>query len=1358
MGRRAWFTHAHQRLWPHLLVWAALIFLSFRQQVGQTTFDTKLDLSVDVGSFLERTLTAWNPMSAFGEMQNQAYGYLFPQGAFFLLGDTVGLPEWVVQRLWSALLLVVAYEGARRLFAVIDEPRNRAWLPMMAGLAFALSPRLLGLSGVLTGEIHPTAVLPWVVLPLALALRGVLTPLHGAAWSGFGVLMMGGVNATEVLLALPVAGFVILCAMRDRVGRALAIWWPIAVILATSWWVSGLLTQGRYSPPFLDYIETASTTTGTLGWANVVRGADHWLSFIWVGGQPWWEGSYELATDPWLVGITGLVAAVSLFGLFHHRMPWRLPFALSALTGMILLGMGHADALAGPFSGTFRGLLDGPLSPFRNIHKLDPIVRLPLALGFAHGVGVITHVLATQLERRPPHSSLVPYVRHARPATIVVALLLLLASAQPLISDQLRKPGWDEFPRAWYEAAEYLERNSGQGRTLILPGSGFGQQTWGWTIDEPMQPLAGAPWVSRSQIPLAPGGTIRYLDAIEERIQDGVGSPVLADALARAGIKHVLVRRDLDSWATETPSPVRVDQALSLSPGLKKVASYGTADFGVQPMIDIFEVDRNVPLLEAVDLDSVKTLSGGPEDTITAMEAGLLKPGEVTVNFSEPGWSATPDIVGDGFRRRERQFGRLVDSVSQVMSASEPFRTKRAAHDYPGVSEDDRVVAQYTSLASVTASTSSGYVDMFGAIQPEMGPFAALDGTEETYWRSAPLADPTDQWLEMRFTKPEPLTELRLVAGVDGVSGVPVRRVRVQVGPREFERGVDPATGEVVIPLTGANVDKVRIEVAAVFGDPEMGVVALREVAFKGVEIDRTLLLPDNGATGDTAFVFRARPSRRACVDIGYGPQCDVSSARASEEEFGLNRRFVTETSGKYLLSAEVVVRSTQESALLLNPFPNQLRALASSTVGWDPSVAGQRAVDGDPSTLWVAGRRDTAPSLDLDWGVERTINQLTFDPANISASQPVKAIIEAGDERREVDMTADALGYFKPITASRAKITFPMAAYTPGGDELAPLAIGELNIGGLEEVKAPWSPDQPTGAVCGFGPDVNLDGERYRTKVVGKMGQVVTGTPLQLELCGSDEVDLASGDHRLAVTSTPQYAVTSLTLTPAEERGLVEEEERGREVAILDWSASERTVRVGQGPEGVLRVPENVNIGWVATLDGEELEPLRLDSWQQGFKLPAGEGGVVELKFAPDSTYRIQLVLGAIAALLVFGVAVVLEVVRVPGPRRVASVPVPRWLGRGRRSRYAVGAVAGYVFAGVPLAVGLLLGVALIGRGAARVLLPSAFVVVATTGQAISASNGGGVHVSWTDWVAGAAVGLFLMTLVLPNTGEEER
>ena len=50
----------------------------------------------------------------FGELQNQAYGYLFPQGPFFLIerpGQHV--PPWVTERLWSVAILVVGCEGAR---------------------------------------------------------------------------------------------------------------------------------------------------------------------------------------------------------------------------------------------------------------------------------------------------------------------------------------------------------------------------------------------------------------------------------------------------------------------------------------------------------------------------------------------------------------------------------------------------------------------------------------------------------------------------------------------------------------------------------------------------------------------------------------------------------------------------------------------------------------------------------------------------------------------------------------------------------------------------------------------------------------------------------------------------------------------------------------------------------------------------------------------------------------------------------------------------------------------------------------------------------------------------------------------
>src|ERR1700755_1824004 len=94
-----------------LLVCAVALALTFAQSPGQTSPDTKLDLTANPLRFLARATNLGNSELPFRQAQNQAYGYLFPHGTFFLLGDVLGLPGWVTQRLWWALLLVVGFLG-----------------------------------------------------------------------------------------------------------------------------------------------------------------------------------------------------------------------------------------------------------------------------------------------------------------------------------------------------------------------------------------------------------------------------------------------------------------------------------------------------------------------------------------------------------------------------------------------------------------------------------------------------------------------------------------------------------------------------------------------------------------------------------------------------------------------------------------------------------------------------------------------------------------------------------------------------------------------------------------------------------------------------------------------------------------------------------------------------------------------------------------------------------------------------------------------------------------------------------------------------------------------------------------------
>ncbi|WP_155770141.1 alpha-(1-_3)-arabinofuranosyltransferase family protein, partial [Mycobacterium asiaticum] len=97
-----------------MLVGAVSLVLAFAQAPGQVSPDTKLDLTANPLRFLARATNLWNSELPFGQSQNQAYGYLFPHGTFFLAGHLLGVPGWITQRLWWAVLLTVGFWGLLR--------------------------------------------------------------------------------------------------------------------------------------------------------------------------------------------------------------------------------------------------------------------------------------------------------------------------------------------------------------------------------------------------------------------------------------------------------------------------------------------------------------------------------------------------------------------------------------------------------------------------------------------------------------------------------------------------------------------------------------------------------------------------------------------------------------------------------------------------------------------------------------------------------------------------------------------------------------------------------------------------------------------------------------------------------------------------------------------------------------------------------------------------------------------------------------------------------------------------------------------------------------------------------------------
>lgn len=1184
-------------------VMALLTVVSFLQRPGRTTFDTKLDLVVDPVAFMGRALHLWNPEATGGELQNQAYGYLFPMGPFFAGGQLLGLPPWVTQRIWCALLLCLAFYGTLALARALNigsEPARFA-----GAVGYALAPRMLTEIGPLSSELLAASLLPWVLLPLVRANR-IGSPRRAGSLSALAVLGMGGINGAVVVMSLVLP--VLWLATRRWTGAhvRLVLWWCGCVVAVCLWWVLPLLLLGEYSMPFLNYIESATNTTAPMSLFEVLRGTNQWVAYV-VEGTPWWPSGFMLIDNPLLMLATGLVAAVGLYGLARGRLPERRFLVLGTLTGLVLLTIGYVGALDGPLSGVVRALLDGPLAPFRNVHKFEPVLRLPLMLAFVHA---ITGRLPAIARAATP----VVAIR----ARLAVGVVLVVLMAAPAWLFTLRPgPGWAEVPSYWRSAMTWVAEQDPHARTLLLPGTGFGEYTWGRTIDEPAQALARSPWAVRSQIPLGSEGNTRLMDAVEDVLADGRGSPALAPFLSRGGYRFLLLRGDIDRAATDAP-PVSVIRAgLARSTGVRRVATFGP--------LEIYSVATHVPLVSAVSTSDVPTVSGGPESLLPLLESGALDASTPTVLAGDGGLAASRDwLVTDGLRHRERNIGRVRDNLSQTLTPDERPRQDRPSTDVlPFSGQAHLTTAAYRGVRGVTASTSVAFADAVGGSDPSGLPFAAVDGDPLTSWRSSSFAGPAGQWLEVELDTPRTVPYVELSIVDDLRVGWPVTRVRLTTDAGSVDREIPQGDAAHRFTLPAGVTSHVRVTVLAVAADRDNGNVGIAELALPGVTPNRALVTPADAipAVNQKAdFVFGRGPvPRYACVaDV-----CDASLTRTGEEPDGVHRLFTTTSAANYRLEGTVL--PALGGAVPVSPAG--VSVTASSQLAGDPAAGALAAVDGRPATAWHPDTRDLRPTLRLSWSAPRALTGLRL--TGPAPPTDVEVTVPGGSQTLPVRGGVVRLA----LTTSSVEIRLI------GGSG----SVSELRLLGLDMPL----PAKEFTVPCGQGPVITVDGFTYQTSVSGTLGDYLAHRPLRFRTCRdlTGGLDLPAGQHEVRTARSASFVVQDLWFLQGSASAA-----STRPVRVASWDVTRRTVEVAAGGEAVLSVPENANPGWVAKLDGRELPRVRVDGWQQAWVLPAGAGGTVTLDFAPDGEYRQRLLVGGLAV-----VAVVL-VLLIPARRRSAA------------------------------------------------------------------------------------------------------
>ena len=1239
---------------PSTWIAFGLVVLSCLQRPGKTTFDTKFDLAVDPLAFLGRALHLWNPQATGGELQNQAYGYLFPMGPYFAVCEAAGVPMWIAQRLWCAILLVVAFAGLLLVARALGLGTERARLIGAAG--YALAPRMLTEIGSLSAEMLPAVLLPWVLLPLIRAGR-IGSPRRAAGLSALAVLGMGGVNGAMVVMALVLPGLWLLSRTWTREHAKLVGWWCLFAVAAMLWWILPLLLLGEYSLPFLDYIESATNTTAPMSLFEVLRGTNQWVAYVFQG-TPWWPAGWTLVDNPVLMLATGLVAAVGLFGLTRAKLPERRFLVLGVLTGLALLTVGYVGTLDSPLAEHVRQLLDGPLAPLRNVHKFEPVLRLPLMLAFVHGVsGGLPGLRARR------------WAAYARPA---LGAVLIVVMAAPMWLLMLRPgPGWDEVPGYWHDAMGWVAKTDANARTLLLPATGFGEYTWGRTVDEPAQAIATSPWAVRNQVPLGSEGNTRLMDSVDAALADGRGDPGLAGLLARSGYRFLLLRNDIDRTKTGAPAITTLRSGLAGSPGISKVAQFGPpVDPGVwardNPVdatappaasLEIYAVTRDVPVVSATPVKDVPTVSGGPESLLPLIDSGRLDPSVPTVLTGDGGLPGGAGwLVTDGLRRAERNVGAVRDNLSQTLTATEAPRQDRAAIDvlpFPG--PQHQTVAAYRGIRSVTASTAASFADAFGGSDPSYQPFAAIDGDPRTAWHSSALTGPIGQWLEVELDTPRLVSSVDLAMVDDIRVGWPANRVRITTDNGSADQQIDRGSGTHNYATVPGLTRKVRITLLSLVVGRQDGNVGIAELHIPGADPQRALEVPADVAGGPVPeFVFtRGAEPRYGCLDDGSRVHCAAGLVRQGEEPDGISRLFATSGKATFRLGGTALPAFGGTNPVSL---PG-VKVSASSEFGGDPAAGGFAAVDSDPGTAWVPDNTDLRPSLTLDWLQPKRISglRIAVDPQG-TTSVPTQLEVSTRTGGQVVNVGADGTATFPALDTDQLRITIlppdddPFAAQRSG----KPPGIGSLTLTGSDGLLPATNPATPFTVPCGSGPNIHLDGDDYTTSVRGTLADITAHRPVALLTCPDleDGAELAAGGHELRTDRSDSFVVQDLWLSPST---VDTAPVRHRATEVRQWDAAERAVSVAPGDEAVLAVPENANAGWVATLDGHELAKTRVDGWQQAWIVPAGSGGVVQLAFTPDSTYRTGLLIGAVAILvLLAGVALPVrrrrEIVVAPG------------------------------------------------------------------------------------------------------------
>jgi arabinofuranan 3-O-arabinosyltransferase len=1225
------------RLWPiAVLLGAVALVVCLMNDPGRWITDNRFEWYESPGRVLLRHLSLWDPSRGFGRERTEwapaMVGFL---GFFRALGASPALAE----RISHAVMLTTAGVGTVALLRMFKRP---------IGVAHVIAALFVMFNPYTAIFLMPSdlflnyALAPWFALVFA---RGINSDRPWRWPAVFALLIFGAGSSNIPALVyalvplLPIAVYYVHLERTVRWRTVLA-WLVRAGILSLLVSGAALMKLAAGSASLAENLaatESARTVNLASSWSESWRGLGFWLSY-WSDnrGQVLPQGSIYLTSMPVILA-TFAAPCIALATVIVTRWRARLVFAMMLLLSLALMVGSYPVANQTPFGAVILALYgdNGPLAGFRNSYKAG--VGMCLGVGILFGVAIAT--AGPVLGR---------WNRWLRFVPVVGGVLLILVAAAPFWALGLY-PGIQEnkgVPSYWPQATQWLDRQPGDARVLVVPGTGQTIYRWGSAGDDVVDGLLLRPHILRGTLPASNPEAADVTRAIDDATSTGAYVPgTLAPIARRYGIRYVLIRNDLD-WRVDQRVRPALLASLRADPDLRLVKTFGVAgeyttapdDHSVQAA-----AERRLPPLQIYEISGVSgpervappgptlLVSGSPAAVTQLSQDGTLAqapPIRATGDLSAAEMRSALDdgsglVVTDTNRRRQRLSTGVVEETSYTLGAGQTLG--RAIADlFPGGGTQ--------SVATFPAATTIDDLDANSlfATTPSSRPANAFDGDLGTTWLTGAFESLSGQGLRVNFKRPERLSSVK----VDAYVPLGTAR-RVASASLHFSDGtsipIDLTYGSSATHFAARRTRWVEIRVDSLYGSGTTP-FGFREISFPGVDLHEQIQVPDDAfrmAASDPALA-----TSLAKAPVAYSFE-RAAAGTASPEEEVIRRRFRTQGDRDYAVSGTVQFDDVTSDATLDALLDRPTGAIASARYLDQIDNSGLYAFDGRADTAWVAPASKNVSlvlhfptrlisTIQIQQSTDARDSVLTSVRVEVAGNSydvdvPDSTCAPSGAKNNACDPTVSVT--IPPTFANslRLVVTGVAAHVAPLGD--APLRIAEVTFNHTSNPAIEGS--APLGAcIPGL---LRVDGRGVAATVAGTTGELLSGRVLGLQGCG--DVPLATGWHDLDAGSTIRFSTAELHagVLPTMVASTSASKVRSR---VISRTASHVRLEVDAPRGSIVLNGQSFDRGWRATVDGRSLGPPQSYDAVSGWRLPVGGHMIVDLDYAPDRPYRVALAL----------------------------------------------------------------------------------------------------------------------------------